>query len=94
MVGKGKVRQGFLNKSKWKLNAIWFNMKAMKPSEYQFDPIERAREKQLSRDRDAGRLAAGEVSALELRRENGIGSHLPLSRYQMVAIGGRSILRG
>ena len=66
----------------------------MKPSEYQFDPVERAHEKQLSRDRDAVRLVSGEVSAVELRRENGIGSHLPLGRYQVVAIGGRSILRG
>lgn len=65
----------------------------MKSSEYQFDPIQRAREKQSLRDRDAVRLASGEVSAVELRRENGIGSHLPLSRYQIVAIGGRSILR-
>ena len=66
----------------------------MNQSEYQFDPIERAREKQVSRDRDVVRLASCEVSALELRRENGIGSHLPLYRYQVVAIGGRSILRG
>jgi hypothetical protein len=63
----------------------------MKLSDCQFDFIEHAREKQLSRDRDAARLASGEVSALELRRQNGIGSHLPLSRYRMVAIGGRPI---
>jgi len=66
----------------------------MEPSEYQFDPIERTREKQASRDRDAARLRSEEISAVELRRENGIGSHLPLNRYQVVAIGGRSILRG
>ncbi|ESQ87909.1 hypothetical protein ABAC460_17105 [Asticcacaulis sp. AC460] len=69
------------------------SVSAMKLSEYQFDPIERAHEKQSLRERDAVRLASGEVSALELRRENGIASHLPLGRYQMVEIGGRSILR-
>ena len=66
----------------------------MKPSELHFDPIERAREKQASRDRDAARLESGEVSRLDLQHENSIGSHLPLSRYQIVAIGGRSVGRG
>jgi hypothetical protein len=65
----------------------------MSSGENQFDPVERAQEKQLSRDHDAARLAAGEISAVDLRCQNGIGSHLPLSRYRMVAIGGRSILR-
>ena len=36
-----------------------------------FDPIERAAEKQASRDDDARRLAAGEVTREELARENG-----------------------
>jgi hypothetical protein len=36
-----------------------------------FDPQERAREKQLSRDADAHALASGEKSRDELRRENG-----------------------
>jgi hypothetical protein len=36
-----------------------------------FDPKERAREKQRSRDEDARALASGEKSAQELQRENG-----------------------
>ena len=36
-----------------------------------FDPKERAREKQRSRDEDARALASGEKSREELRRENG-----------------------
>lgn len=37
-----------------------------------YDPSERASEKQRSRDEDARRLASGEVTQEELRRENGI----------------------
>jgi hypothetical protein len=40
-----------------------------------FDPKKRAAEKQASRDEDARRLAAGEVTQEELRREN---SFIPL----------------
>jgi hypothetical protein len=36
-----------------------------------FDPQERARAKQISRDVDARALASGEKSRDELRRENG-----------------------
>ncbi len=36
-----------------------------------FDPEERAREKQRSREDDARALASGEKSREELRRENG-----------------------
>jgi hypothetical protein len=35
-----------------------------------FDPEERRREKQASRDEDARRLAAGEVTPAQLAREN------------------------
>lgn len=35
-----------------------------------FSPVERAREKQASRDRGIARLEAGEISAEELAREN------------------------
>lgn len=66
----------------------------MQLSEVHFDPIERAREKQASRDWDAARLESGEVSRRDLKHENSIGSHLPLIRYQIVAIGGRPIGRG
>jgi hypothetical protein len=37
-----------------------------------FDPAERAREKQISRDEDAKALASGAKSADQLRRENGV----------------------
>ncbi len=36
-----------------------------------FDPKERAREKQRSRDEDARALASGEKSAEQVQRENG-----------------------
>lgn len=36
-----------------------------------FDAKQRAHEKQASRDEDARRLASGEVSPEQLRRENG-----------------------
>ena len=52
---------------------------------------QRALEKQESRRRDAARLNDGSISGADLRRENGLGSRLPLHRYQMSAIGGRSI---
>lgn len=51
------------------------------------DQTQRAHEKQVSRDRDAARLASGEVDDLQLRRENGFFSALPLNRFQVVAIG-------
>lgn len=37
---------------------------------YTFDPEERAREKQASRDEDDRRVAAGEITREELSREN------------------------
>jgi hypothetical protein len=36
------------------------------------DPAERAREKQLSREKDARALASGAKSRAQLRRENGL----------------------
>lgn len=65
----------------------------MKYVDNQRSVSQRALEKQASRERDFVRLGAGEISESDLRRENGIGSRLPLNRYQMSAIGGRSILR-
>jgi hypothetical protein len=44
--------------------------------EQTFDPAERAREKQASRDADARALASGEKSALELERENEVFARL------------------
>jgi hypothetical protein len=37
-----------------------------------FDPNERAREKQASRDEDSRALAAGEKTREQLKRENGL----------------------
>jgi hypothetical protein len=54
-----------------------------------FDPAERAREKQESRDRDAARLKAGQISAAELNRENDFFASLPIENSEIVAIGGR-----
>lgn len=55
------------------------------------DPRKRALEKQESRERDQARLNKGSVSASELRRENSAFAALPLHRYKMVAIGGKSL---
>lgn len=56
-----------------------------------FDPAERARQKQASRDRDARRLADGEVTPTELRRENAFFGSLDFSRFRMTAIGDRPV---
>lgn len=56
-----------------------------------FDPAERARQKQASRDEDARQLAAGEVTPRELRKRNAFLGALDLSRYRMVAIGGKPL---
>jgi hypothetical protein len=55
------------------------------------DHDKRALEKQESRERDAARLRDGRVSPADLRRKNSFFSGLSLSRYRMVAIGGKSI---
>jgi hypothetical protein len=49
-----------------------------------FDPEQRAREKQASRDEDARALASGEKSREQLRRENGAFA-FPKERLRMVA---------
>lgn len=54
---------------------------------------ERARQKQASRDRDADRLARGEISPAELAEENSFFASLDVSRFKIVAIGGRPIGR-
>ncbi len=58
-----------------------------------FDPAERARQKQASRDEDARRLAAGEITRSELRRENGMVSGMDLSNASIVAIGGKKLAK-
>ncbi len=51
----------------------WINheIAAALDREQTFDPAERAREKQASRDEDARAIAAGEKTADQVRRENG-----------------------
>ena len=57
------------------------------------DPPQRARDKQGSRERDADRLRRGEVSREQLASENGWFSSLDLSSFEIVAIGGRPLVR-
>ena len=54
-------------------------------------PGQRAREKQAARDRDAQRLAAGEVSAAKLQRENNFFASIDFSKARISAIGKRRI---
>ena len=49
----------------------------------------RAAVKQRSRDRDAARIRAGQVSASQLRLENGFASSLPLAAFRIGRIGKR-----
>jgi hypothetical protein len=58
-----------------------------------FDPAERARQKQASRDEDARRLAAGEVTKAQLKRENGMLSGMDFSNSSIVAIGGKKLAK-
>ena len=51
----------------------------------------RARQKQLSRDRDAARLRSGEVERFDLQAENNFFQSLDLSAFHIAAIGGRSL---
>jgi hypothetical protein len=55
------------------------------------DSEARARQKQLSRERDELRLASGAVSRDDLRKENGFFSALDLPRFKIAAIGGRPL---
>lgn len=56
-----------------------------------FHPEERARQKQASRNEDARRLAAGEITKAELKRENGMLSGMDFSNASIVAIGGKCL---
>jgi hypothetical protein len=53
-----------------------------------FDPAERAREKQESRDRDIARLRAGEITPEELNRENDFFASIPIEKFKIKSIGG------
>lgn len=54
-------------------------------------PGQRAREKQAARDRDAHRLAAGEISAAELQRKNNFFASIDFSRARISAVGKKRI---
>jgi hypothetical protein len=54
-----------------------------------FDPAERAREKQESRDYDIARLRAGEITPEELNRENDFFASIPIEKFKIKSIGGR-----
>ena len=56
---------------------------------FYFDVEERRAEKQRSRDEDARRLAAGEVTREELARENGLFSSPVISNMRVVSRFGR-----
>lgn len=55
------------------------------------DSRKRAAAKQASRDEDARRLAAGEITKEELRAENSFIGSLDMSRFKMVAIGDKPV---
>ncbi|CAH2606174.1 conserved protein of unknown function (plasmid) [Rhodovastum atsumiense] len=57
------------------------------------DQKRRADEKQASRDRDQQRLAAGEVTAAELARENSFFRSFDLEKFAIESIGGRPLRR-
>ena len=54
---------------------------------------DRVREKQESRERDAAAIASGRIAKGDLRNANGFFSALPLSRFKVVAIGGKAVIR-
>lgn len=65
----------------------------MKYAVAKLDGFERSVAKQASRDSDARRVASGEISKKQLKQENSFFGSLSMSRFKMVAIGGRSIAR-
>lgn len=57
----------------------------------ELDQVERARQKQASRERDSARLQHGDVSPAELQRENSFFGPLNPARFEILAIGGRPV---
>ncbi|MGI0524003.1 hypothetical protein [Rhizobium giardinii] len=55
------------------------------------DQKARAEAKRASRDEDERRLAAGEITKQELRRENSFFGALDMSKFRIVAIGGKPV---
>jgi hypothetical protein len=60
-----------------------------------FDPAERAREKQASRDEDARRLNAGEFTREELAKKNDFFAGFVVEKFKIKSVGGEPFdLRG
>ena len=55
------------------------------------DSSSHARGKQASRDADAARLDAGDVSLQDLKVENNFFSALPLGRFRIAAVGNQPV---
>jgi hypothetical protein len=59
-----------------------------------FDWKKRAAKKQASRDRDLERLRNGEVTPEELAKENDFFAALDLTKFKIVAMGGKPLRKG
>ncbi|WP_313200374.1 hypothetical protein [Rhizobium sp.] len=57
------------------------------------DSHKRAVAKQASRGEDSRRVASGEISDRDLKRENSFFGSLDKSKFKMVAIGGKPLAR-
>ena len=55
------------------------------------DRLSRAKQKQLSRERDAMLLQSGQITEAELKRRNSFFGALPIKRYKIVAIGRKPV---
>ena len=56
-----------------------------------FDPSERRREKQASRERDMAEIKSGHSSLLEIGQRNDFFASLDVSKFRLVAIGSRRL---
>lgn len=57
------------------------------------DQSPRAKQKQLSRERDEMRLKSGEISPEQLKRDNSFFLSVPIKRFKIAAIGGKPLKR-
>lgn len=55
--------------------------------------LDRAAEKQMSRDRDQARLQAGTISPSALARENDFFRDIPIERFRIVSLGRKPVAR-
>lgn len=74
------------------IHALTDNEAAVSLRIEKLDGVDRAKAKKVSRDEDERRLAAGEVTALQLKLENSFFGSLSNGKWKMVAIGGRPIV--